>query len=1336
MSIPSPINITPSTTFINVNPLQIPYTSVYLNNVVFPGQVVTVFDGTSSIGALTNPIVLSTLTQSFADGSSSTLINQPQGYITAQSLPTNQWAFLNSYPFRGEYTSAGLQIFNTSNLFTALVSSIQDFTSSIVVENLIVTGNFFQSSGLILNTNLSSLGTVDFVSSITIWGTSYFSANVSSIGQMNLISSLNVYDNLLSKSSLVTSSFMSVGGSLYSLSSISAPLIQLRGGLYGTNLDIQASTQTTLVGGHIQVDRDLSTLGSAFIGGSIQANRLAVKNDIAFYSSASLHQNVSISSLICTFREAFVRGGFSVGENISIGQDLLTQSSININGSFFTAGLLTIGSTLSVSTLQTNNLNVFSNYSAVSSITQISTLNTNQSLGAGTLTASTTTIGTSISIGSNLVVLSNLNIQGQTLVKGSLSTLSFVSIGGNLSIEKSLSVNQLAYISTFFSTSSNVDVLYSTINTSTIVRGNMLGLENLIVGGTLTISSITLTPNLLGNNFTTNNLIFNGTAIVNSAAINTLGTSSITIGYIPETDFKFDMIGSVFMKNATMSSVFLSTNEYVVGNAANSYFYVSKSMGVGVEPGPSTFVVAPYSYFPSSPMIIFSTLSTNVITGDIVNASLIGDASQMTNFQYPKNISALTLIVTDRFQMNVNNSFVLASSIETSTMQNEGTLINNSSMSIGPLEIWGNAESIIRNLQRNIIQTAIIENEVVINDVVMKTNGQGQMLINEDLKGGASFTASLGVFSTLGVTTLLTNYNLIVDTFKGDTLFTSTLYGYGGTPFLEENGFTGYGSIYVSSGSISTSGGNLILSESDLYNPNVNAIQTYQSTLAFNSTLFVDRSISSVGIGTKPNFNLDAERILVNNTTYNILQSTVNRISFPQIPSTQTYAFSYADGFYSNLTYSSNLSQWQNVNTFFSNANYVSYFTPGFNAPNALLVNERQPSEFFLGTLLTSNLGIIVSPFYLLNSVVFQINNQLTSIAPDTFRAMATDGYRYVATGTTRPLAATPNSNQIFYTEDLYNFLPAQISCNYFPAWGRSNGGYDIIYGGMNDRTWIVVGGGLNATAYRSLDGINWSNVYTGMDELHSIISFQTMETNATIYMAAGGYLTVDSNIQLGRVTYSQDSGISWIVDSGFYFTGSANDLATDGQKIVVVGEDTGGATMWYSYITQTCYFNWIQCQGSLFSTRGNAVQWNGSTWLAAGDDGFRESYDGITWFTPTSNISKEFYNLGYTSNATSVIRLASTNTLHFQDSPSLECQKVLSVATISFYPSTILNINNACILDTVQNIIVPGSVTSISPLQNTSFKSTFYAQDAYVSSFVSTQQLVLGAYYLQIQSV
>jgi predicted acyltransferase (DUF342 family) len=1336
MSSPNPINITTSTTFINVNPLQSPYTPVYLNNIVFPGQLVTVFDGTSSIGALTNPIVLSTLTQSFADGTTSTLINQPQGYITAQSLPTNQWAFLNSYPFRGEYTSAGLQIFNTSNLFTALVSSIQDFTSSIVVENLVVTGNFFQSSGLILNTNLSSLGTVDFVSSITIWGTSYFSANVSSIGQMNLNSSLNVYDSLLSKSSLVTSSFMSVGGSLFSLSSISAPLIQLRGGVYGTSLDVQTSTQTTLVAAQIQIDRDLSTLGSAFIGGSVQANRLAVKNDIAFYSSASLHQDVSISSFICTSREALVRGGFSVGETISIGQDLFTQSSIHINGSFYTAGLMRVGSTLSVSTLQTNTFNVFSNYSAVSSVTQASTLTTNQSLGVGILTASTTTIGTSISIGSNLVVLSNLNIEGQTLIKQSLSTLSFVSMGANLSIEKSLSVNQTAYISTFFSTSSNVDVLYSTINTSTIVRSSMFGLGNLIVGGTLTISSIILPPNLTGNNFTTNNLSFNGTSIVNSAAINTLGTSTITIGYIPQTDFKFDMIGSVFMKNATMSSLFLSTNDYVVGTGSNSYFYVSKSMGVGVKPGSNDFVVAPYSYFPSSPMILFSTLSTNVVTGDIVNAALIGDASQMTDFQYPKNISALTLLVTDRFQMNTNNSFVLASSIETSTLQNEGTLINNSSMSVGPLEIWGNANGIVRWLQRNVIQTSVDENEIVINDVVMKTNGQGQMLINEDLKGGTPFTASLGVFSTLGVTTLLTNYNLKIDTFRGDTVYTSSLYGYGGAPFSEQIGFTAYGSIYVSSGSISTTAGSLILSESDIYNPNVNAIQTYQSTLAFNSTLFVDRAISSVGIGTKPNFNLDAERILVNNTTYNILQSTLNRISFPQIPSTQTYAFSDADGLYSNLTYSSNLTQWQNVNTFFSNANYVSYFTPGFTATNALLPNERLPSEFFLGTLLTSNLGIIVSPFYLLNSVVFVINNALTTIAPDTFRSMATDGYRYVATGTTRPLTGIANSNQLFYTEDLYNFSPTSISCNYFPAWGRSNGGYDIIYGGMNDKTWIVVGGGLNATAYRSLDGINWSNVYTGMDELHSIISFQTMETNATIYMAAGGYLTTDSNIQLGRVTYSQDSGISWIVDSGFYFSGSANDLATDGQKIVVVGEDSGGATMWYSYITQTCYFNWIQCQGSLFTTRGNAVQWNGSSWLAAGDDGFRESYDGITWFTPISNISKEFYNLGYTSNATSIIRVASTNTLHFQDSPSLECQKLLSVPTISFYPSSILNINNACILDTVQNIIVPGSVTSISPLQNTSFKSTFYALDAYVSSFVSTQQLVLGAYYLQIQSV
>ena len=91
---------------------------------------------------------------------------------------------------------------------------------------------------------------------------------------------------------------------------------------------------------------------------------------------------------------------------------------------------------------------------------------------------------------------------------------------------------------------------------------------------------------------------------------------------------------------------------------------------------------------------------------------------------------------------------------------------------------------------------------------------------------------------------------------------------------------------------------------------------------------------------------------------------------------------------------------------------------------------------------------------------------------------------------------------------------------------------------------------------------------------------------------------------------------------------------------------------------------------------------------------------------------------------------------LLFQDSPNLQCQRLLPVPTISYYSNGILNLNNACIMDEAANIIALGAINAPSPLPTGRYESTFYASDGYISSFLSTSALTLGAYRLGIQSV
>ena len=114
MAEPLPIFVTPSTTVVQVNTLLTPYTPVILNSFQYAGQVVTILDGTSSFGVTQSSIVVSTqVATQFSDGSISTLINQPQGFLTVQAQAPNLWSLLNTFPFWNQYPSTAVQNLTT-----------------------------------------------------------------------------------------------------------------------------------------------------------------------------------------------------------------------------------------------------------------------------------------------------------------------------------------------------------------------------------------------------------------------------------------------------------------------------------------------------------------------------------------------------------------------------------------------------------------------------------------------------------------------------------------------------------------------------------------------------------------------------------------------------------------------------------------------------------------------------------------------------------------------------------------------------------------------------------------------------------------------------------------------------------------------------------------------------------------------------------------------------------------------------------------------------------------------------------------------------------------------
>jgi hypothetical protein len=577
---------------------------------------------------------------------------------------------------------------------------------------------------------------------------------------------------------------------------------------------------------------------------------------------------------------------------------------------------------------------------------------------------------------------------------------------------------------------------------------------------------------------------------------------------------------------------------------------------------------------------------------------------------------------------------------------------------------------------------------------------------------------------------------------------------------------TDVGNLTVLSGVISSTTGKFFVGEGDSYDERFNSVQPYQSSLQFNSTLFVDRNKYSVGINTNPNFSLDAESIGVEYTTF--INETFNstrqgNLQLTSLPSTLFYAFVNSNATYSNTVYSETLVSWKNMTDLYTpgtNYIYLSYFTNGLSRTSTILEGktvfpENQLEQIFLGKeILTSGqeIGLIRrlgSYAYVFTEPIF-VN--LLSTGPDTFRSMNTDGYTYIAVGTNTPSNQVITPNTLFSSTDLnsFNAIPLDINgSNIFPPWDSPTsytcGGYAVTYGGLSAAYWVAVGAGKNGPMYTSPDGSTWTPNNSGFFgfltfELRCVTSVPLPNNGGPVFLAGGTRLVSSENTYIpvdGYIFAARDPTGVWQLPRA-NFPGPVNALASDGQKVVAAVDGGFQQSLWYSYIT-TKYLTsnnpgqWILCDGDVFRDRANSVVWNGSLWVAGGGEGVRYSLNGITWYTPPGTFTNEVFGLGYMSNATTSLQ---AGLLQFQDSPFLQCQQILSVATISYYSSSNLNLNNALLFDSNQNILVPGVVNAISPLSGTSFQSTFYAASSYISTFLSTNKVVVGAYILGVQTV
>jgi hypothetical protein len=875
MASPSPIFVSPSTTIVQVNPLLTPYTPVILNAYNYAGQVVTVLDGTSSFGVLQSSIVVSTANATqFNDGSISTLINQPQGFLTLQAGSPNLWSVLNSFPFRNQYLSAGTQNLTTSTLYAASLSTIREFASTVIVKNLLVSGNLSLSAAITLNQSISSLGVVNLFSTFTAYGSTFFSSGLCTLGAVTLFSSLSVDGNLTTRSSLQILSSMYVSGSVLSVGPLSTSLVNLSGSLTTVGLISQTSTiDAVQVAGSILTSNLFTALSTFYSGSNLTSfqtsaayfsslssfqagGNLLVTQTSVFQSSVSTQGTLAVGGLLSTGGDVLLTGGLVVDSNLTVAKSTLVKG--------FVSSLDFLGQTVKV--LQNFQVNP-----TLSNPTRVASIEIQPTFGFGSLEATSTTIGGTLSTTAYAVLSGDVFGQSSFVSKQSLTVGSSFSTFSDLNVGTSLNASRL-YISGQVLLLSNIQTTttsywnMSTISSS-LIQQNLNVIGNLTASQTMILSSITLPSSVLANSFEVSTLFTANLGITNNASISSLRTSSLATGGIFNPEFTMDMSNVLY--TYTLSTFLLSSLEFLAQSDTNtlspsSFFRAFSSFGVKTIASTNTFDVNTIAYTLCNTNVE-KTISTQAVYSDAFRGVLNGDGLLLSNTGFPASLSTSYLRTS-----TLNAKMLFVSSFYTSTLQTD-LFLARSTLTVGQIFMFGNAASEPR-LSTNYIAAPISPpNLLYLNNLSLYGDTAGvvtkQAVINSIFDNtGNPYTLAVG--GGMRVDSVLSpSFALPLTNYFGDIVVASEI--------STQN-------LFVNSGSIGISSGSFFIPESDVVQMrSTNLIQPSQSTLIFNSTLYVSRQNKAVGVNTFPYYTLDVKGITYAGTAVTVANSTfvTNKIS-------------------------------------------------------------------------------------------------------------------------------------------------------------------------------------------------------------------------------------------------------------------------------------------------------------------------------------------------------------------------------------------------------------------------------------------------------------------------
>ena len=483
--------------------------------------------------------------------------------------------------------------------------------------------------------------------------------------------------------------------------------------------------------------------------------------------------------------------------------------------------------------------------------------------------------------------------------------------------------------------------------------------------------------------------------------------------------------------------------------------------------------------------------------------------------------------------------------------------------------------------------------------------------------------------------------------------------------------------------------------------------------MRFNSTLFVNHKKKKVGILTDPTYTLDVSGVIYNDSVTRFGKVNISDVlqERQQVSTIWVGTGSLIDGVSSNVRYSYDGENWVSpINI----PNMSITNTVAYNGSLWIAAGNATASNFMIQyssnlTQWNTTTGDLFTPEYQVQKVAW---NGSIWVAVAATSDLATRSIAWSATGTNWNYATTGG------------FVAGQ--------------GYDVAWNGS---VWVAVGSGNSAenSMLFSADALNWSNAISGGLNSRCVVWADRLWVAGCIVTLEDGTTQLYINVSLDGKNWTTSS----IFPTPFLI---ANGIAYGNGICVLVATNNNQATPYTDtiYYSQDFGTTWTMGQGTLFLQTGWTVAWNGSYWIAGGDDGVRKSYDGITWFNPATAPGYPFYGLGYSSNTMPFINLASPSTSFTSPETSLKFYNDPLPGVLNQTPFSVISVgsngmsfNNSFFMDSNQNVTIPYAMTPYEQsLNNYTSSFVLFSGVGHFSTLLSSPQVRVGGLYLGTQTV